>query len=104
MMTLQSIARHRILLGLLACVLAIGPTLAKADVWVRVPDASQIYYQTAPDNRIYIRNANSFDSRALGCCYNYAIDLNTLEGRAIFTALLAAAAQETPFWFAVPDG
>ncbi len=60
--------------------------------------------QTQPDGHVYLRNVSSFDFHALGCCYNYYIDLNTVEGKGIFSALLAAAARGSVFWFAVPDG
>jgi hypothetical protein len=82
---------------------------ANALVWIQVNDASQIKYQTWGDpgtgaGRIYIRNMSQFDSSALGCCYNYYIDLTTPDGKAIFPIFLSAVARGSSLRFAIPDG
>lgn len=99
----MSIASAR-MRALMAAAMVLTSMAASAQIYVRIPDASQIYYQTQADGHVYLRNVSSFDTHALGCCYNYWIDLNTQEGRGIFAALLSAASRNSVFWIAVPDG
>jgi hypothetical protein len=94
-------------MGILAGLALAATNIAHAFSWVEVSDASQLQYQTWGDGnsaRVYLRNVNHFDSNAMGCCYNYYIDLATPDGRAIFAIFLSAAARNVPIRFAVPDG
>ena len=51
---------------------------------------------------VYLRNLDSFDAEAPGCCYNVWIDLTNDGGRAMFAAFLArnAAGQRVMFYLA----
>jgi hypothetical protein len=94
-------------MGALALLAFAATNSAHAFSWVEVGDASQLQYQTWGDGvsaRVYFRNVNHFDSSAMGCCYNYYIDLATPDGRAIFAIFLSAAARNVGIRFAVPDG
>jgi hypothetical protein len=82
-------------------VLASGAAQA-TPVFVAVPDASQLTYQTSIEGKIYLRNLNSFDPQALGCCYNYFIDTTMPEGKNIFAILLSAIARASRITFALP--
>jgi hypothetical protein len=73
-------------------------------VWIYIPDASQVYYQTRGNGRIYFRNFDSFDANAMGCCYNYWIDPSTTEGKSIYALFLSYIAQGKGFRIAIPDG
>lgn len=76
---------------------------ANATVWVAVPDVSQLQFQTIGDGRVYLRNLNQFDGNALGCCYNYWIDTNTVEGKNIFALILSFGAQGRGLRFGLND-
>ena len=51
-----------------------------------------------------MRNMNTFDPNALGCCYNYWIDTTTAEGKNIFTMMLTAIALGQGMWIGLPSG
>jgi hypothetical protein len=72
-------------------------------VAIQVPDASQLLVQTSSDGKIYLRNINSFDPQALGCCYNYYIDTTTAEGKNIFVIWLSSVARASRIIFFLPD-
>jgi hypothetical protein len=91
------------LAGILAAAATLSSHSATAEVYVSVPDASLIKYQLG-GNSVVLRNLNDFNANALGCCYNYYIDTTTQDGKNIFAAMLAAAAQGKPFIFGVPNG
>jgi len=76
---------------------------ARAVVWISIPDVSQLQYQTNGDGKIYFRNINQFNGSAMGCCYNYWIDTNTVEGRNIFALILSHAALHTGLLFGLTN-
>ena len=76
---------------------------AQASTFVGISDASQIYYQTTPDGKVYLRNLNTFSTQALGCCYNYYIDTTTPEGKALFPIFLSNVARGAPIILMIPD-
>ena len=80
-----------------------GRALA-ATQFVYISDASLVQYQTAPDGLVYLRNINSFDANALGCCYNYFIDTNTIPGKNIFAMFLSFIPQGRGFWVGLSNG
>lgn len=98
---IASRAKRALGIGLLAGVLS--SHTATAEVYIWVTDASLVKYQLAGGS-VNFRNLNDFSSSALGCCYNYWIDTSNQNGRNMFAAFLAAAAQGKPFAFGVPDG
>lgn len=61
---------------------------AGASSGIVINDASTILYGVQ-DNKVYLRNLNTYDPSWLPCCYNYWIDLSTDGGKAMFSALLA---------------
>jgi hypothetical protein len=61
---------------------------ACASSGIVINDPSTILYGVQ-DNRVYLRNLNTYESDWLPCCYNYWIDLSTDGGKAMFSALLA---------------
>lgn len=75
---------------------------AYADQYIHVPNAAQLSFQTG-GSLIYIRNLNTFDSSALGCCYNYWIDTGTAEGAEIFSILLMDVSLGQPITLGVPN-
>jgi hypothetical protein len=82
----------------------LGAPPAMATVFVNINDVSQLKYQTFSDGRVYIRNFNIFNASALGYCYNYWFDTNTVEGKNIMALLLSYSAQRRGLYFGVPDG
>jgi hypothetical protein len=72
-------------------------------VAIQVPGASQLIAHTSSDGKKYLRNVNSFDPRALGCCYNDYMDTTTSEGKNIFVIWLPAAARASRTMFFMPD-
>jgi len=90
-------------LAVLALAFTLLPLAAGAVTWVTVGDLSLLKYQTAPDGRVYVRNLNEFNGSALGCCYNYYVDTNTVEGKNIFALILFKAAQGKGLYLGVAD-
>lgn len=76
---------------------------ALADVFVTIPNAAQLSFQSSGAD-IYLRNLNTFDSNALGCCYSYWIDTSTAEGKNIFALLLEDIALSQPITLGLPNG
>jgi hypothetical protein len=103
-MNLLDTVLKKAFIGPVIFLFTIAPTLAQAAVWIQVPDASQLQYQTQPDGKVYLRNVTSFDPNATCCNYIYYIDTTTVEGKLLFTIMLTAAARGSKFWFAVPTG
>lgn len=68
---------------------------AQAD-YVGVSDASQISYAVTNDNRVYLRNLNTFNSGWHGCCGYYYFDLTKPAGVAQFSTFLTAWHQRGP--------
>ncbi len=77
---------------------------ALSQVWISVPDASQIQYQTWGDGKVYFRNLNQFDVNAQGCCYFYWIDTTNQEGKNIYALILSYIALGRALKIAVPTG
>jgi hypothetical protein len=85
------IATSRLIFALLAMVFA---STARAD-YIGVPDASLISYAvTAPHDKVFLRNLDTFNSSWHGCCGYYWFDLTTPAGQAQFATLLTAIAQK----------
>ncbi len=83
---------------------AIVCALPAPAAYLVISDASQVLYMTDGSGKVFFRNFDQFDStHALGCCYNYWIDTNTVEGRNIFAMFLSYYAQAKPFRIWVPD-
>jgi len=80
----------------------IGPAYA-GNIYVSIPDASQLKFQLDASGLIYLRNINAFDSNALPCCYSYWIDTRTQEGKNTFALILSFSAQGRGFWFDISD-
>lgn len=72
-------------------------------VWVRVPDVSQLKFQTYPGGKVWLRNLKIFDANVTDSSYAYYIDTTTAEGKNIFALMLSASAQNRPLWFGLPD-
>lgn len=76
-----------------ACLLALGlfalnePAIASDQVYIS--DASTLKWQIS-SQKAWLRNLHEYDATFLGCCYNFWIDLTTDEGKAMWSAILAA--------------
>ncbi len=92
----------RLLFVAISAVASLGTV--HAEIFINIPDASQISYQTWPDGKIYLRNLNAFDPNAQGCCWSYFIDTTSTEGKNIFALLLALSAQGRGMQLGLPDG
>jgi len=93
---------RRYLPVLIAAAAVSGPANA-ANIYVSVPDASQLKFQLDASGRIYLRNINTFDSNALPCCYSYWIDTTTQEGKNTYALILSFSAQGRGFYFDISD-
>jgi hypothetical protein len=90
-----------IFLGL-CCVIS-RPAAAQT-VWIKIPDASQVAFQTHVSGNVYLRNLVSFDPLAVGGDYAYYIDTNTQEGKDIYALFLSYIPQGRAFWLALSAG
>jgi len=95
---------HRLLKRAMLGCISLLATPAFAIVYVQVADASQLSYSTEPSGKVWLRNLNTFNSNALGCCWNYSIDPSTPEGKNIWVLLLMAMAQGQSINLGLPDG
>jgi hypothetical protein len=95
--------RPKAILNVMIAIAGLIGSSAYAANFVRITDASLLKYQTDPSGKIFLRNLNSFDTNALGCCYNYYIDTLTVEGKLIWTTILSLSAQGKGLWIRVPD-
>ena len=80
---------NRLVLCLLALGLLTSTESAIASDQVLVNDASTLQWQIY-NQKVWLRNLNEYDPTFLGCCYNFSVDLTTDEGRAMWSAILAA--------------
>ena len=87
----KTLTRLGVAFAALAGALAL-PSLASAYDILVVPDASVIKYAVDPTGFVYLRNLNEVDPTWAGCCGNFWINTNTDGGRAMYSALLTAAA------------
>jgi len=70
---------------------------ASATEWINVSNVGDLHWQLyANDSKVWLRNLHQFDTQALGCCYNYHIDLSTETGRAIWAVFLMKYASKQP--------
>ncbi len=82
-------------LMLVAALLASLPS--RAVETVTVTNAAQLsWFYDTPSGRIYFRNFDQFDSRFLGCCYNWYIDTTTVVGRTLWATILLKMAGAQP--------
>jgi hypothetical protein len=99
---MQEKRRTRRILGFALGLAGIGVSVpALADYWFHVPDASQLKYTIGADSKVYLRNLNQFDSTVLGCCFNYWIDLTSVQGPATWATLLAKIEAQQGIWIFV---
>ena len=64
---------------------------------VVVTNAAQLsWVYDTPSGRIYFRNLDQFDSRFLGCCYNFYVDTTTVVGRTLWATILLKMAGAQP--------
>jgi len=73
----------------------------QADDAVTVPDSSLISWQMDASGKVWLRNLDQFNSTFLGCCYNYYIDLTTVDGKAKWATMLTYIASGKPLIFFV---
>ena len=76
---------------------------AEATDFLQIDDASQIQWQITSQNRVYLRNLNTFDATYLACCYNYWFDASTDAGKSFLAVLLARTAAAQPIDIGVVD-
>lgn len=88
---------------LIALLLVLIGRSASAIDFVNIPDASQLKWQLASDGNVYLRNLNFFDPTFLACCYNYALDIKTANGKAIWSTILLKIATAKPISIGVND-
>jgi hypothetical protein len=72
--------------------------------YVFIPDMSTLQWQINPAGVVFLRNLSSYDSRFLGCCYNYSVDPNTAQGKIIWAAMLTRMSLNQPMYLAFDTG
>ena len=92
----------RLLTWILAATGFIGSAHA-GNIYLSIPDASQLSFLLSGDGRIYLRNINAFDSSALPCCFSYWIDTTTQEGKNTYALILSYSAMGRGFRFDISD-
>jgi len=93
---------RRSLFAIIASAAMIGSAHA-ANIYVSIPDASQLKFQLDASGRVYLRNINSFDANALPCCYSYWIDTTTQEGKNTYALILSFSAMGRGLYFNISD-
>ena len=76
---------------------------SNAEDWITVNDMSQIKWQIVPNGKVYFRNLNEFNSRALACCYNYYIDTTTPAGKSLWSVILTKMATSKKLILGTPN-
>lgn len=87
----NSRVRSEMRFSLALCLLFFYQPLQASD-FLHVTDASQIRWQITAENKVYLRNLNTFDASFLPCCYEYWIDASTDAGKSFLAVLLARSA------------
>lgn len=77
---------------------------ASGVVLVDVPDASKLLWQMQADGLLWFRNLNEFSSTFSGCCYNYALNVTTPQGKIFYAMLLTKIGEHKGITLGFTDG
>ena len=78
-------------------------SVANAQEWIEVDDASRLLWQMTANGIVYFRNISEFNSAHDGCCYSYKLDVTTPGGKALWTTILAKMASHRRITLGFPS-
>ena len=84
-----------------AVLMLIGSTGAFAVDFAIITNMAILKWQLDSNNRIWLRNLNTFDARFLACCYDFYVDASTPLGQVMWATMLSKIKQAQPLTIGV---